>query len=185
MRTDRRVFASILVVIFGVELAVMLVLGELPPMPPLAVDIIDALALTFLGAPLLWFIVAKPLARGAEAERYRSEARVASILHSSSDGILTTDARGIISHVNAGVESLFGYAASEVVGQHVNLLLPERAHRPHEEHLAHFAAGPDHSRAIGHNALVDGRRKNGELFQVDVTLNPEPVAASSPTPRAA
>jgi hypothetical protein len=70
-------------------------------------------------------------------------------------------------------------------GQHVNLLLPERAHRPHEEHLAHFAAGPDHSRAIGHNALVDGRRNNGELFQVDVTLNPEPVAASSPTPRAA
>ena len=80
-----RMFASILVVILGVEVVVMMVLSTLPPMPPLVVDFVDALSLAILSAPLLWLIVAKPLALGAETEKLRHEARVASILETSVD----------------------------------------------------------------------------------------------------
>jgi two-component system cell cycle sensor histidine kinase/response regulator CckA len=171
VKADWRVFASILLVIFGVELAVMMVMSAVPPMPPFAVGIVDALALAVLSAPLLWLIVAKPLALGAEAERLRLEARVASILQTSVDGILTTDARGTISQFNAGAEKIFGYAAREVVGQNINLLLPERARTAHQEHVARSAAGPDGSRATGQGAQLEGRRKNGEIFPADVTIS--------------
>jgi PAS domain S-box-containing protein len=170
VKADWRVFASILLVISGVELAVMVVLGALTPMPPFAVKVADALLLAVISAPLLWLIAGKPLASGAEAERLRLEARVASILQTSVDGILTTDARGIISQFNAGAERIFGYAASEVVGQNVSGLLPERARTLHGEHVAHFAAGPD-ARTTGQGEQLEGRRKNGEIFPVEVTIS--------------
>jgi two-component system cell cycle sensor histidine kinase/response regulator CckA len=171
VKADWRVFGSILLVIFGMELVVMVVLRLLPPMPPLVAAFIDALALAILSAPLLWLIVAKPLALGAEAEKLRLEARVAGILQTSVDGILTTDARGIILQFNAGAEKIFGYTAREVVGQNIDLLLPERARTAHEGHVARFAAGPEGSRATGQDAQLEGRRKNGEIFPADISIS--------------
>jgi PAS domain S-box-containing protein len=96
-----RVFASILVVIFGVEIVVLRVL---PPTLPLDVDVVVALSMAILSALLLWLVVAKPLAMGAEAERLRREARVAHIVQGSVDGILTTDARGVTERRRADQE---------------------------------------------------------------------------------
>ena len=170
MKAGWRAFALMLLIIFGVELVVMLVLRALPPMPPSTADIVVALALTIFGAPLLWFIVAKPFARGAQAETYRAEARVASILQSSADGILTTDARGIISHFNAGAEKMFGYAASEAVGRNISQLFPEGAGTATGEYIAHVVADPDALRASGDVVKLDGRREGGEIFPAEVTI---------------
>ena len=120
-------FASILLVILGVEVVVMIGLSALPAIAPLVAVFVDALLLAILSAPLLWLLVAKPLALSAEAEKSRLGARIASILQTSVDGILTTDGRGIISQFNVGAEKIFGYAAREAVGQHLSVLFPEHA----------------------------------------------------------
>ncbi len=150
-----RVFASILLVILGVEVVVMIGLSALPAMPPLVAVFVDALLLAILSAPLLWLLVAKPLALSAEAEKIRHGARIASILQTSVDGIVTTDGRGIISQFNVGAEKIFGYAAREAVGQHLSVLFPEHAFGADTEGVA----------------LRQGRRKNGEIFPAEATVS--------------
>ena len=148
-------FASILLVILGVEVVVMIGLSALPAIAPLVAVFVDALLLAILSAPLLWLLVAKPLALSAEAEKLRLGARIASILQTSVDGILTTDGRGIISQFNVGAEKIFGYAAREAVGQHLSVLFPEHASGADREGVA----------------LRQGRRKNGEIFPAEATVS--------------
>ncbi len=153
-------------------MVVLRTLRVLPPtLPPVMAYHIAALSLAILIVPVLWFIVAKLLAQGAESEKLRLEARVAAILLTSVDGIVTTDARGIVSRFNVGAERIFGYTAQEMVGQSMTVLLPERALTRIGEHITRFVAGADVSRMIRSGAPLEGRRKNGELFPVEVTIS--------------
>ena len=170
-KADRRLFAPICFVVFGVDVVVRIALSALPPLTVLTGAVVDALAVTIIAGPLLWLIVAKGLARTAEVEKLRVEARVATILATSIDGIVTTDALGVVSHFNAGAEQIFGYAASEILGGNISLLVPERARTAHGEHLGRFASGGDSSRAMGAVATLEGRRKSGERFPVDVSIS--------------
>jgi PAS domain S-box-containing protein len=170
-KADWRFFASIFLVLFGVDVAVSLALNALAPPSVLKGAAVDAVAVTIISGPLLWLIVARGLARSAEVEKLRIDARVATILATSIDGIVTTDALGVVSHFNAGAEKIFGYAANEVVGRNISLLVPERARAAHAEHLGRFASGADNSRAMGTFATLEGRRKSGELFPVDISIS--------------
>jgi PAS domain S-box-containing protein len=90
----------------------------------------------------------------------------------ASEGILSVDADERIHLFNRGAEEIFGYTAAEVLGQPLELLIPERYRELHHaEHLPHFARAHASSRRMGERGEVFGRRKNGEEFPAEVSIS--------------
>jgi PAS domain S-box-containing protein len=160
-----------LFVLFGVEAIIRIILRTWLPLSVMAEASVGALALTIVSGPLLWLIVAKRIVLNAETEKFRADARVASILAASIDGIITIDAAGMVTHFNAGAEIIFGYPASEIIGRNISLLVPEKFHSAHERHVDRFATGANSSRGMGGILATEGRRKSGEQFPVDVSIS--------------
>ena len=89
----------------------------------------------------------------------------------SPDALVVINAAGTIILVNAQLETMFGYRQEELVGQPVEMLLPERLHTMHAVHRARYARAP-RLRPMGRWLIVEGRRKDGHEFPVDVSLRP-------------
>jgi PAS domain S-box-containing protein len=101
-----------------------------------------------------------------------SDPEVQTILSLIGDGVISTDGSGSILLFNHAAETMFGYSASEVVGQPVELLVPQRYRDHHEAAVASFAAaGGRRPRLMGVRREVVGRRKSGEEFPVEATLS--------------
>jgi PAS domain S-box-containing protein len=87
------------------------------------------------------------------------------------DAIVAVDGDGTIVQVNSQTESLFGYTRKELMGQKVEMLVPE-SHRPqHHRHRENFAATPK-TRRMGADLDLSGRRRNGSEFPVEISLSP-------------
>jgi PAS domain S-box-containing protein len=108
--------------------------------------------------------------RQAEASASLREKHLAHIVESAEDGIVSVDAEQRIAVFNRGAEEMFGYAASEVIGRRLEILLPKRSRAGHREQVAAFGTGPRSARRMGERTEVVGRRKNGEEFAVDASI---------------
>ena len=93
------------------------------------------------------------------------------MVESSPDGMLLADDHGQILLVNSQVEELFGYARSELLGQSVEVLLPERFRKVHTAHRTRYRVDPK-PRAMGGDLLLRARRKDKTEFPVEVSLSP-------------
>jgi PAS domain S-box-containing protein len=97
----------------------------------------------------------------------REEARLAAIVESSDDAILSKDLEGTILSWNASAERLFGYTAREIIGKRVTTLVPPERQGEQEEILRRLCQG-------GRVERFDTQRvtKNGKLIDVSVTVSP-------------
>jgi PAS domain S-box-containing protein len=95
----------------------------------------------------------------------------ASAIDAAPDGIVIVDDQGIIEVVNPMAAELFGYSASELVGEAVEILLPESMRAGHVAHRQGYTANP-RTRAMGSGLDLQGRRKSGEHFPVEIALSP-------------
>ncbi len=96
-----------------------------------------------------------------------SEARTRAILDATVDAILTIDEQGIVESLNPASERLFGFAAQEVIGQNVAMLMPEPFRGEHDGYLqAYLTTGI--KKVIGEVREVTGQRKDGTKFQMDL-----------------
>ncbi len=72
---------------------------------------------------------------------------------------------------NKAAEETFGYAAREILGQPLDLLIPERLAALHREHVRRFAVSPDIARRIEHRGDLVARRKDDSEFPVQIGLS--------------
>src|ERR1700739_502219 len=93
------------------------------------------------------------------------------LFQSSPDAIVVTDSKGQITEVNAHVERMFGYTRQELVGQTVEVLIPERFRQIHIQHRAAYSGQPHH-RPMEAGFDLYGRRKDGSEFPADIMLSP-------------
>lgn len=89
----------------------------------------------------------------------------------SPDAIVVADNSGLITRANAQVERMFGYSRSELLGQQVEILVPERFRAAHPGQRSSYTAHP-RVRSMGAGLDLYGRRKDGSEFPVDIMLGP-------------
>ncbi|HXU21215.1 MAG TPA: sigma 54-interacting transcriptional regulator [Verrucomicrobiae bacterium] len=100
-----------------------------------------------------------------------SEERFRVLFEFSPDAIIVVDEQGKIAEVNAQVEKFFGYKPSELSGQTVDILVPERFRNVHPHHREQYRAHA-RTRPMGIGLELRGRRKDGTEFPVDIMLSP-------------
>jgi PAS domain S-box-containing protein len=93
--------------------------------------------------------------------------RLAAIVESSNDAIISKTLEGIITSWNKGAERIFGYTTQEAVGQHITLLIPPDRHGEEEMILAQLRRGE----RIEHYETVR-RRKDGKEVDISLTISP-------------
>jgi PAS domain S-box-containing protein len=97
------------------------------------------------------------------------------LLETLPDAIVAVDRDGTIVQVNTQTQELFGYLRDELIGQKVEMLVPESYRRHHHHHRESFAAAPK-TRRMGANLDLYGRRRNGSEFPVEISLSPVSTA---------
>jgi PAS domain S-box-containing protein len=93
------------------------------------------------------------------------------LLESIPDAIVAVDAQGNIVQVNSQTEQMFGYPHHELLGQKIDLLVPERYRKGHQQHRSDFARQPK-IRRMGAGLDLYGRRRDGSEFPVEISLSP-------------
>ncbi len=101
----------------------------------------------------------------------RSEGYYSQLLDAAPDAIVVVGADGTIDLVNVQTERLFGYTRAELIGQRLEVLIPERFRSGHGAHMARFFATPD-ARPMGTGLELFGRRKDGTELPIEVSLSP-------------
>jgi PAS domain S-box-containing protein len=99
----------------------------------------------------------------------KSETRFRAVTQTAHDAIITVDSRGEIILWNRGAESMFGYAAGEVAGKSIGMIMPERWREVHGEGMKRLVSGGE-ARILGRVVEVTGLRKDGSEFPVELSL---------------
>jgi PAS domain S-box-containing protein len=109
--------------------------------------------------------------RLSEDELRRSEARLSGILAIAADAIISIGDDHRITMFNHGAEQIFGYAAAEVVGQSIDILMPSRFHTAHGPHIRYFAESGATARRMGERREIFGLRKDGSEFPAEASIS--------------
>jgi len=104
-------------------------------------------------------------------ERRRSEQTYIGLLESAPDATCVISADGVITLVNSQLERMFGYDRSELIGQPVEILVPEAVRERHVGHVRRFISQPT-TRPMGAGLELRGQTKDGRIIAVEVSLGP-------------
>lgn len=108
--------------------------------------------------------------RRAKLELQESEKRIRTLVDTMSDGIITIDLAGIVRSANPAVLVQFGYELTEIIGQKVNVLMPEEFARDHDTYISNHLQTKV-PKAIGTQREVTGRRKDGSTFLLELSVS--------------
>ena len=113
------------------------------------------------------------ITRHVEAEQAarESEIRYSRMLAIAPDAIVATDKNLTIRVFNRGAETVFGYSSEEVIGKHLNLLLPERYHLKHAAHVRNFLEDREDSRMMSERSEIFGCRRDGSEFPAEASIS--------------
>jgi two-component system sensor kinase FixL len=103
------------------------------------------------------------------SEARRREAWLQRLIETTQDALLSIDRQGRVVIFNPAAERIFGYTRDEIIGQKVNLLMAEPYATEHDGYIAHYERTGE-ARAIGRIRTVTAKRKNGELFPIELSV---------------
>lgn len=99
------------------------------------------------------------------------------LIDTTQDAVISIDRRGCIVLFNAAAERVFGYGTDEIVGHKVNDLMAEPYATEHDSYIARYERTGE-ARAIGRIRTVEGRRKNGEIFPLELSVTQVATAST-------
>ncbi len=100
----------------------------------------------------------------------RTVAQLAAVLDGAKDAIISIDIKGVVQWVNAAGERMFGYDRDEVIGRNVRMLMPPRHAERHDGYIANYLE-TGVARIIGTGRESEGRRNDGTLFPIELSIN--------------
>ncbi len=159
-------FATVLSVL--ISMAFLTVWSE-----PDAAHFVDIVALVLVGAGIAW--LGDRLMRVRDEARLHGEALEAreahlqSILDTVPDAMIVIDERGLITSFSSAAERLFGYAAAEIIGENVKVLMPSPYKEAHDSYLERYRATGER-RIIGIGRIVVAERKDGSTFPIELSV---------------
>ena len=106
----------------------------------------------------------------AESGLRISEAKLRSVTHSIGDAIVSADDSGNIVFWNPSAAAIFGYTETEALGKPLTTIIPQRYHGLHRDTIARLKAAGE-TRRVGKRVEIDGLRKGGAEFPVELTLS--------------
>jgi two-component system, LuxR family, sensor kinase FixL len=159
-----------------VATALGLVLGFLfvhHPLSPSVAEAISGVAFAAIGSGMAWWGGQLTRARDRESETTREvlsrEAHLKSILETVPDAMVVIDERGAMQSFSSAAERLFGYAAAEVIGKNVKMLMPSPYRDAHDGYLTRYLRTGER-RIIGIGRVVVGERKDGSTFPMELSV---------------
>ncbi|TLZ43445.1 MAG: PAS domain S-box protein, partial [Methanobacteriota archaeon] len=124
---------------------------------------------TFVGASTIARDITEQ--RRAEEVLQAREAQFRSMIEGAPNGLVAVDEQGRIKTINSQVEQLFGYRRDDLIGQPVEILLPERDRTEDPDLWNAFWESPE-ARPMSNGRDLFARRKDGSEFPVEIGLNP-------------
>ncbi|MBI1869255.1 MAG: PAS domain S-box protein [Methylocystis sp.] len=108
--------------------------------------------------------------RRAEESLRASETRLRAVVEGAKDAIITVDEAGIIQSLNKATVATFGYETDEIIGQNVSMLMPEPNRSRHDGYIQNYLRTGE-AKIIGIGREVEGLRKNGTVFPMELTVS--------------
>ena len=136
-------------------------------------EVVNAAVFTAIGAGMAWggeqLRRARLRAAASTQDALAREAHLQSILDTVPDAMIVIDERGIMQSFSSAAERLFGYAAAEVLGKNVKMLMPSPYREGHDGYLARYLQTGER-RIIGIGRVVVGERKDGSTFPMELAV---------------
>lgn len=105
----------------------------------------------------------------SQAEQEESAVYIKSILDSISDALIVVNHLGVIETINASVTTIFGYTRDELIGNKVEILMPEPYASRHDQYLFNHRTKGSYN-IIGKGRELPAKKKNGQTFPMELTL---------------
>ena len=144
---------------------------KLIPLDKLALDVHMRVRLLETGEGESYMVECRDISSFIKAshEAREREQRLAGVLGTVMDAILTINTDGLVQTINARTESMFGYEKKDVLGHHVNMLLPTE-YRTHHEKCVSESYNVDEKTTYGTATEIEGRTNDGALFPIELSV---------------
>ena len=109
------------------------------------------------------------LAKAMTVTVRENEERFHSVVDTAADGIIVISETGLIEFCNLAAQHIFGYPAEEMIGNNINILMPEPYHSQHDGYLAHYLRTSE-AHIIGSGREVAGLHKDGSTFPMELSV---------------
>lgn len=119
---------------------------------------------------LMSFYIIRRIKKDIDQQR-ASEEKFSALLDAAPDATVIVDSSGMIQMINLQAESLFGYTREEMLGQRVEILIPQELRIKHEQHRHNFMKAAK-VRAMGAGIELNAVKKDGIMFPVEISLSP-------------
>lgn len=132
---------------------------------------IASVSITAIHNPLNEIIGFTIIARDITIEEL-TENRCRVILESSPSGIIVVNKAGHITNTNQKTSEIFGYSEAELVGNMVEMLIPDNYKSNHQKHRENYNKNPKEIIMDDNSNTFYGKRKNGDIFPIDISVSP-------------